>query len=201
MFSVYNLFFTSLPILAFGVLDQDFSADQLQREMHRYKRFAGNAMMSWGQFFKWNLLGNDESEANIVKSNNLVFFVVVLITLGLYHSSVIFFGTVLFFYYELDVFPNGQTLDSVSFGTLVCQGLVVVANIKVFVCLYPSLFAYSLKRNSSIIRQFFTRSFFSGVEQLLIESCYWTLPFGLSVAFSNIIAFRCFLFLYCGVYM
>ena len=53
----FNLVFTSLPILAFGLLDQDFSADRLLRELHLYRDFTDNALMNWKQIAKWSLTG------------------------------------------------------------------------------------------------------------------------------------------------
>ncbi len=53
----YNLFFTALPILVFGLLEQNFSDKQLLENLHIYRDITGNARMSWKQFFKWNLLG------------------------------------------------------------------------------------------------------------------------------------------------
>ena len=53
----YNIFFTSLPILVFGLLEQNFSAGQLMANLHLYNDITNNARMSWFQFFKWNILG------------------------------------------------------------------------------------------------------------------------------------------------
>ena len=53
----YNIFFTSWPILIFGLLEQNFTSRQLLDNLHLYRDIANNARMSWLQFFKWVLLG------------------------------------------------------------------------------------------------------------------------------------------------
>ena len=54
---MFNITFTSLPILVFGVLEQNFTDRQLLENLHLYRTITGNANMSWAQFLKWNLLG------------------------------------------------------------------------------------------------------------------------------------------------
>lgn len=53
----YNIFFTSWPILIFGLLEQNFTSRQLLDNLHLYRDIANNARMSWLQFFKWIVLG------------------------------------------------------------------------------------------------------------------------------------------------
>lgn len=53
----YNIFFTSWPILIFGLLEQNFTSRQLLENLHLYRDITNNARMSWFQFFKWTLLG------------------------------------------------------------------------------------------------------------------------------------------------
>ena len=53
----YNIFFTSWPILIFGLLEQNFTSRQLLDNLHLYRDNANNARMSWLQFFKWIFLG------------------------------------------------------------------------------------------------------------------------------------------------
>lgn len=54
-----------------------------------------------------------------------------LIVLALWHAIVIYFGTHLLYYYECDVVYNGQPLDFVTFGTIMCQVVAWVTNLKV----------------------------------------------------------------------
>ena len=54
---MYNITFTGLPVFLFTVLDQNFTEEQLLNNLHLYGSISRDARMSWGQFFKWNLLG------------------------------------------------------------------------------------------------------------------------------------------------
>lgn len=56
---MYNITFTGLPVFLFTILDQNYTEDQLLSNLHLYKAIRGDARMSWGQFFKWNLLGKE----------------------------------------------------------------------------------------------------------------------------------------------
>ena len=54
----YNIFFTSWPILLFGLFEQNFSSRQLLENLHLYHDITNNARMSWLQFFKWTAIGD-----------------------------------------------------------------------------------------------------------------------------------------------
>ncbi|XP_032795610.1 phospholipid-transporting ATPase IF-like isoform X1 [Daphnia magna] len=101
----YNIFFTSWPILIFGLLEQNFTSRQLLENLHLYRDITNNARMSWFQFFKWTLL-------------------------GLWHSVVIFFGCILLWESETPFDSRGLILDFWSFGTLVYNGVIVVVSLK-----------------------------------------------------------------------
>lgn len=54
---LYNVIFTSLPILVFGLLEQDYSADRLLRYPYMYKIYKKNYLLSKKQFYLWTALG------------------------------------------------------------------------------------------------------------------------------------------------
>lgn len=105
LLTMYNITFTGLPVFLFTVLDQNFTEQQLLSNLHLYGSTAGDARMSWSQFLKWNIL-------------------------ALWHAIVIYFGTHLLYYYECDVVYDGQPLDFVTFGTIMCQVVAWVTNLK-----------------------------------------------------------------------
>ncbi|XP_046657252.1 phospholipid-transporting ATPase IF-like [Daphnia pulicaria] len=105
LLTMYNITFTGLPVFLFTVLDQNFTETQLLNNLHLYGSTTGDARMSWKQFFKWNIL-------------------------ALWHAIVIYFGTHLLYYYECDVVYAGQPLDFVTFGTIMCQVVAWVTNLK-----------------------------------------------------------------------
>lgn len=51
------MFFTSLPILIFGLLEQNHSMEKLIRYPYLYKLNKDNYLMSKQQFLTWALLG------------------------------------------------------------------------------------------------------------------------------------------------
>ena len=53
----YNIFFTSWPILIFGLFEQNYTVDKLLGNLSLYRDITNNARMSWLQFCKWNILG------------------------------------------------------------------------------------------------------------------------------------------------
>ncbi|XP_013415921.1 probable phospholipid-transporting ATPase IF [Lingula anatina] len=68
----FNITFTSLPILIYGLFEQHIPPDKLMEMPKLYKKIRKNAMLSPGQFIKWNLL-------------------------GIWHSVVLFFGCIFIF--------------------------------------------------------------------------------------------------------
>ncbi|XP_076370308.1 phospholipid-transporting ATPase IF-like isoform X1 [Tachypleus tridentatus] len=117
----YNIFFTSLPILVFGLTEQHLSQKLLLNKPHLYRSIRRNAKMTKLQFTKW-------------------------IIQGFWHSLVLYFGTHLFWIKNTTCFLDGQSLGSWSFGTLVFHMLVFIVNLKL--CLHTrywtKLFLFSL---------------------------------------------------------
>lgn len=54
---LFNVVFTSLPILVFGLLEQDYSADKLLRYPYLYKMYKHNYLMTARQLLQWSLIG------------------------------------------------------------------------------------------------------------------------------------------------
>nr|CAD7203668.1 unnamed protein product [Timema douglasi] len=55
--SMYNVLFTSLPILIYGLFEQNYSDVKLLECPHLYKEIANNVLMSWCSFLKWIAFG------------------------------------------------------------------------------------------------------------------------------------------------
>lgn len=53
----YNLGFTSLPILLYGLIEQDYSAKKLMQYPYLYKLNKNNYLMSKKQLIVWMFLG------------------------------------------------------------------------------------------------------------------------------------------------
>lgn len=53
----YNFIFTSVPVLMYGLLEQNYSAKRLMEQPYLYKLNRNNYLMSKQQFIAWLLLG------------------------------------------------------------------------------------------------------------------------------------------------
>jgi len=108
LLSLFNTTFTALPILFYGLFEQNFSEQQLLDNLHLYKSISKNGRMNWKHFFKWNIL-------------------------GLWHAIVIYFGTHLLFYYKSDTFNGALMMDLYSFGCYICNAVIIVVTFKLLI--------------------------------------------------------------------
>ncbi|XP_066437894.1 phospholipid-transporting ATPase IG isoform X2 [Eleutherodactylus coqui] len=102
--TMYNICFTSLPILAYSLLEQHISIEMLIANPKLYMRISDNAMLQWMPFLYWTALGAFEG---------LVFF----------------FG-VYFLFQNPSLEGNGQVFGNWSFGTIVFTTLVFTVTLK-----------------------------------------------------------------------
>ncbi|RMC06567.1 hypothetical protein DUI87_16004 [Hirundo rustica rustica] len=104
--TLYNISFTSLPILLYSLMEQHVSPDTLKREPSLYRDVAKNALLRWRAFIYWTFL-------------------------GVFDAVVFFFGA----YLLLDntvVTSNGQMFGTWTFGTVVFTVLVFTVTFKAF---------------------------------------------------------------------
>ncbi|XP_048588932.1 phospholipid-transporting ATPase IF isoform X3 [Nematostella vectensis] len=102
LLTCYNIFFTSLPILIFGIFEQHIGGDILQGRPSLYQDVAKNSRLSWVQFICW-------------------------VASGYWHALVFFFGGYLMF--QGDLFGS-INVGIWSFGTFVFAVCVIVSNLK-----------------------------------------------------------------------
>ncbi|KAF0306390.1 Phospholipid-transporting ATPase 11C [Amphibalanus amphitrite] len=102
----YNVFYTAALPLAYGILEQDIPAETLSRSPDIYQRFGKNVLLGWGEFVKWTLL-------------------------GLWHASVPYF--LVWYTWRADpiMVESGRMMGVYAFGTVICQIIVFVVNLKV----------------------------------------------------------------------
>ncbi|XP_043913465.1 phospholipid-transporting ATPase IG isoform X2 [Protopterus annectens] len=102
--TMYNICFTSLPILAYSLLEQRTSIERLSTEFKLYKNISNNALLQWKPFLYWT-------------------------SLGLYEGLVFFFGA-----YSVirnsALGDNGQVFGNWTFGTLIFTILVFTVTVK-----------------------------------------------------------------------
>ncbi|KAK3884823.1 hypothetical protein Pcinc_010929 [Petrolisthes cinctipes] len=103
--TMFNITYTSLPVLVFGLFDQSIPQHLLLQRPHLYRRIAKNVSMSWLAFFKW------------------AFF-------GLWHTSVLYFGLMGACWDDTCGLPRGETPDLYLFGTTLVSICVFITNCK-----------------------------------------------------------------------
>lgn len=102
--TLYNISFTSLPILLYSLIEQHVSMDILKRDPSLYRDIAKNALLRWRLFIYWTFL-------------------------GLFDAVVFFFGTY-FLFDSVTITSNGQMMGNWTFGTLVFTVLVFTVTLK-----------------------------------------------------------------------
>ncbi|XP_025051885.1 probable phospholipid-transporting ATPase IH isoform X4 [Alligator sinensis] len=110
--TLYNISFTSLPILLYSLLEQHIGVDMLKREPTLYRDIAKNALLRWRVFIYWTFL-------------------------GVFDAMVFFFGAY-FLFENTSASSNGQLMTANThmmfgnwtFGTLVFTVLVFTVTLK-----------------------------------------------------------------------
>uniref|UniRef100_A0A3B4B0B6 Phospholipid-transporting ATPase n=1 Tax=Periophthalmus magnuspinnatus TaxID=409849 RepID=A0A3B4B0B6_9GOBI len=101
--TMYNICFTSMPILAYSLLEQHICIEVLLDNATLYE-IAKNAMLRWRPFLYWTVL-------------------------GLFHGLLFFFG-VWYLFYNPALQDNGQVFGNWSYGTIVFTVLVFTVTLK-----------------------------------------------------------------------
>ncbi|EPY86929.1 phospholipid-transporting ATPase IH-like protein [Camelus ferus] len=103
--TLYNISFTSLPILLYSLMEQHVGVDTLRRDPSLYRDIAKNALLRWRVFIYWTFL-------------------------GVFDALVFFFGAY-FMFENTTVTSNGQIFGNWTFGTLVFTVMVFTVTLKV----------------------------------------------------------------------
>ncbi|KAL4656941.1 putative phospholipid-transporting ATPase IH isoform X2 [Arapaima gigas] len=102
--TLYNISFTSLPILLYSLIEQHINMDILKRDPSLYRDIAKNSLLRWRTFIYWTFL-------------------------GVFDAVVFFFGA--YFLFDNTTFTsNGQMFGNWTFGTLVFTVLVFTVTLK-----------------------------------------------------------------------
>ncbi|XP_042878523.1 phospholipid-transporting ATPase IF-like [Penaeus japonicus] len=104
--TMFNITFTSLPVLIYGLFEQNIPPNILMTRPHLYQRNANNVAMSWLAFLKWNLF-------------------------ALWHAGAMFFGLWLTCWDDTCGLPGGATQDLYLFGLALGTLCTFVTNMKI----------------------------------------------------------------------
>ncbi|XP_067313716.1 phospholipid-transporting ATPase 11C isoform X2 [Pseudorasbora parva] len=102
--TMYNICFTSMPILAYSLLEQHISIEILLDNATLYREIAKNATLRWRPFLYWTVL-------------------------GIFQGLLFFFG-VRFLFSNPALQDNGQVFGNWSYGTIVFTVLVFTVTLK-----------------------------------------------------------------------
>ncbi|XP_059371654.1 phospholipid-transporting ATPase IG-like isoform X5 [Carassius carassius] len=102
--TMYNICFTSMPILAYSLLEQHIDIAILLDNAALYREIANNAMLRWRPFLYWTVL-------------------------GIFQGLLFFFG-VRFLFSNPALQENGQVFGNWSYGTIVFTVLVFTVTLK-----------------------------------------------------------------------
>uniref|UniRef100_A0A8D1SMJ1 Phospholipid-transporting ATPase n=1 Tax=Sus scrofa TaxID=9823 RepID=A0A8D1SMJ1_PIG len=102
--TMYNICFTSLPILAYSLLEQHINIDTLTSDPRLYMKISGNAMLQLGPFLYWTFL-------------------------AAFEGTVFFFGTY-FLFQTSSLEENAKVYGNWTFGTIVFTVLVFTVTLK-----------------------------------------------------------------------
>ncbi|XP_014861118.1 PREDICTED: probable phospholipid-transporting ATPase IF isoform X6 [Poecilia mexicana] len=103
--TLYNICFTSLPILVYSLFEQLVHPDILQAKPSLYRDISKNSLLSFRTFLYWTML-------------------------GFTHAFVFFFGSYLLMGEDTSLMSNGQMFGNWTFGTLVFTVMVITVTLK-----------------------------------------------------------------------
>ncbi|CAB1452996.1 unnamed protein product [Pleuronectes platessa] len=103
--TLYNICFTSLPILVFSLFEQLVHPHVLQNKPGLYRDISKNALLSFRTFLYWTLL-------------------------GFCHAFIFFFGSYILMGEDTTLMGNGQMFGNWTFGTLVFTVMVITVTLK-----------------------------------------------------------------------
>ncbi|KAH8303713.1 hypothetical protein KR018_001973 [Drosophila ironensis] len=105
--TLYNVIYTSLPILFIGISEKPYTEETLMRTPQLYKKNTDNKQLHWPYFLMWILF-------------------------AVYHSVIIFYFAFCLFSYNNVILNVGQTAAFSCFGTLLIWTVVIVVNLKLW---------------------------------------------------------------------
>ncbi|EDW82269.1 uncharacterized protein Dwil_GK25212 [Drosophila willistoni] len=105
--TLYNVVYTSLPILFISLTEKPYTEEVLMRTPQLYKKNTDNKQLHWPYFLMWTLF-------------------------AVYHSVIIFYFAFCVFSFNNVILNGGQTAAFSCFGTLLIWCVVIVVNLKLW---------------------------------------------------------------------
>lgn len=152
--TMYNVLYTSFPILALSITEKPYSEDKLMNNPSLYRENAGNKRLTWKYFLAW-------------------------ITLSIYHSITVYFAG-----YMIWNTNNIPTTDLVSYGTFMMHNVVFVVTLKLLLIaryqtlvftmtIVGSIFAFMLSTISYNFISLWSDRLYFVYNRLLTSCTFW----------------------------
>nr|XP_054369940.1 phospholipid-transporting ATPase IF [Mirounga angustirostris] len=136
--TLYNICFTSLPILIYSLLEQHIDPHVLQSKPTLYRDISKNRQLSIKTFLYWT-------------------------TLGFSHAFIFFFGSYFLIGKDTSLLGNGQMFGNWTFGTLVFTVMVITVTVKMALETHFWTWINHLVTWGSIIFYFIFSLFYGGI--------------------------------------
>lgn len=124
----FNLFFSSMPIIIYGLFEQDFSDETLLRLPQLYQLYRKNELLSMKTFLTWASIGKFKYPSI---DNWLLQVNFILSFSAVYQACACFF--IPFFYWKSNcvIMYNGTPGDMWSFSITIFHLVVLIINVEV----------------------------------------------------------------------
>lgn len=103
--NMYNVFYTSAPILLFGLCEQKVAINKLESNPYLYTTIKNNRLLTWWEFIRWNIQ-------------------------ALWHSLVAFFFAYGIYVSNTALSSDGKIQGGVQFGGLVITLIIILVHVK-----------------------------------------------------------------------
>ncbi|XP_038203470.1 phospholipid-transporting ATPase IF isoform X2 [Arvicola amphibius] len=136
--TLYNICFTSLPVLIYSLLEQHIDPHVLQSKPTLYRDISKNRLLSIKAFLYWTILGFS-------------------------HAFIFFFGSYFLVGKDTSLLGNGQMFGNWTFGTLVFTVMVITVTVKMALETHFWTWINHLVTWGSIIFYFIFSLFYGGI--------------------------------------
>ncbi|XP_069069201.1 phospholipid-transporting ATPase IF isoform X2 [Pleurodeles waltl] len=136
--TLYNICFTSLPILMYSLFEQHVHPHVLQSKPVLYQDISKNALLGFKPFLYWTLLGFS-------------------------HALVFFYGSYFLMGEDTSLMGNGQMFGNWTFGTLVFTVMVITVTLKMALETHFWTWIHHFVTWGSIVFYFIFSLFYGGI--------------------------------------
>ncbi|XP_054569743.1 phospholipid-transporting ATPase IF isoform X5 [Eptesicus fuscus] len=136
--TLYNICFTSLPILIYSLLEQHIDPHVLQNKPTLYRDISKNRQLSITNFLYWTILGFS-------------------------HAFIFFYGSYFLMGKDISLLGNGQMFGNWTFGTLVFTVMLITVTVKMALETHFWTWINHLVTWGSIIFYFVFSLFYGGI--------------------------------------